>query len=376
MKVAPGVWHTLRVDFQGRRFRIAFDGHPALEWDDDTFAGPGAVGVWTKADSHTLFDDFVAAAATQAGGEDPAPLELIGTIPLPGVVGRFDHFACDLDHSRLFVAALGNNSLERIALDRLERLPSITGLRKPTGVLFSAGTGCVQVANGDDGTVRAYDAGSGALTVRIEGLDDADNMRFDAVARQVYVGYGSGALGILDAALTRLVAGIPLPGHPESFQLEERGARIFVNVPDAGEIAVIDRAQRRVAAHWPVGKFGGNFPMALDEDAHRLFVGCRNPPRLVVLDTTTGRMVADLAISGDTDDLFYDSRRHQVYASCGEGFLDTIHCREDGHYERIARQPTRDGARTSYFDATLDRLFLAVPKRGSLTAEIRVFRPR
>ena len=303
------------------------------------------------------------------------PLELMHAVSLSGVQGRFDHFACDIESRRVFVAALGNNTLEVIDLIRFERLRSITGLHKPTGVLFAPKSHFVQVANGADGTVRTYDATSFALIGRLGGLDDADNMRFDATAQQVYVGCGDGALGVADSSLTRLVASIALPGHPESFQLEQRGNRIFVNVPDANEVTVVDRTQQRAVAHWPLGQFRGNFPMALDEESHRLFIGCRSPARLVVLDTATGRRVSDLAISGDTDDLFYDPQRRRLYVSCGEGFLDTVLCEEHDRYRRLAAQATRVGARTSYFVRELDRLFLAVPKRGAQEAEIRIYRP-
>lgn len=240
----------------------------------------------------------------------------------------------------------------------------------PTGVLFSTGTRCVQVANGSDGSVRAYSAATLAQVVRLTGLDDADNMRFDPGARQVYVGYGDGALAVVDSALSRVLATISLPGHPESFQLERSGKRIFVNVPAAREVTVVDRELRLAVGHWALAGFGGNFPMALDEASHRLFVGCRNLPRLAVLNTATGAL-----ISGDTDDLFYDSARRCLYISCGEGFLDTVHWDGGDQYRRIARQPTRAGARTSYFASSLDEIFLAVPKRNGADAEIRVYRP-
>jgi DNA-binding beta-propeller fold protein YncE len=378
IKVSPGVWHTLRVDFEGKQFSVAFDGKPALGWQDETFSDAGAVGVWTKADSRTLFDDFTYEMALQPGvsADGATPLELIDTIPLPGVQGRFDHFACDKAGGRLFVAALANNTLEVIDIEHSKHLQSVSGLRKPTGVLFAPNTGCIQVANGDDGSVRAYRTDTRELVTRLQGLDDADNMRFDATARLVYVGYGDGALAVVDSALGRLIGSIALPGHPEAFELEQRGKRLFVNVPDAHEVTVVDRDQRRVIAHWPMGKFAGNFPMALDENTHRLFVGCRNPPRLIVIDTANGRTVADVDISGDTDDLFCDPKRERLYISCGEGFLDIMQWKDHDHYERLARQPTRDGARTSYFARELDRLFLAAPKRGTLDAEVRVYRPR
>jgi hypothetical protein len=263
-----------------------------------------------------------------------------------------------------------------VAVEHSKHVRSVPGLRQPTGVLFAPRPARVLVANGADGSLRTYRGDTFGVVSRLDGLDDADNMRFETATGQVYVGYGDGALAVLDSALGQVVARIALPGHPESFQLEERGKRIFVNIPDADEVAVVDRGERRVTAHWPIGKQGNNFPMALDEGAQRLFLGCRNPPRLVVFDTTTGKIVSHIAISGDTDDLFYDPSRHRLYISCGEGFLDTVECQDHDRYLRLARQPTRDGARTSYFARELDCLFLAVPKRGALEAELRVYRPR
>jgi DNA-binding beta-propeller fold protein YncE len=183
-------------------------------------------------------------------------------------------------------------------------------------------------------------------------------------------------LGVIDTNGVQ-VASIPLDGHPESFQLEKDGNRIFVNVPGDRSIAVIDRAQQKVVAKWRLAEAHSNFPMALDETNHRLFVGCRSPARLLVLDTASGKTVAKVEISGDTDDVFYDAKRRRVYVSCGEGFLDVIQRRAEGdRYERIAHEPTRGGARTSFFSPEVDRLYLAVPKSLGRDAEIRIYQPQ
>jgi DNA-binding beta-propeller fold protein YncE len=323
----------------------------------------------------------VAPAAAAGSGRaevdrQPAALRLIQTIPLPGVIGRFDHFAVDAKGRRLFVAALGNNTLEVLDVAAGQRLKSIGGLHKPTGVLYLASSNRIAVANGNDGTVKTFDGGSYELLKSLRGLDDADNVRFDAPAETIYVGYGSGALAVLDTAAMNLTGTIKLPAHPESFQLEARSRRIFVNVPDAKQIAVIDRQKQAVTGTWPMKEFQANFPMALDETNRRLFVGCRQPARLVVLDTATGKPVTDLAISGDTDDLFYDAARQRIYLSCGEGFLDVVTQRDADHYERIERLPTASGARTSFHSPALDRLWLAVPQRGRRSAEIRTYQPQ
>jgi DNA-binding beta-propeller fold protein YncE len=306
---------------------------------------------------------------------EPPALKLIKTIPLPGVHGRFDHFAIDAKSQRLFVAALGNNTLEVIDLAAGKRIRSITGLRKPTGVLYLAGGNQIGGANGDDGTFKLFDGVSYAVSKTLGSLDDADNVRFDAKTKLIYVGYADGALAVIDPVTMKRTGNVKLAAHPESFQLEANGTRIFVNVPDAKQIAVIERDKQTVIATWPMTEFRANFPMALDEANHRLFVGCRQPARLVVFDTISGNPVANITISDDTDDLFYDAARKRVYLSCGEGFLDVIQCGIGDRYERVSRLATRGGARTCFFSPELDQLYLAVPQRDGQDAEVRIYQP-
>jgi DNA-binding beta-propeller fold protein YncE len=319
---------------------------------------------------------LVALAASWLSGapaQESAALKLAKTIPLPGVKGRFDHFAVDAQGGRLFVAALGNNTLEVLDMAAGKHLKSITGLHKPTGVVFLPDLNQIGVANGADGSFKLFDGASYQLANNLPGLDDADNVRRDARTKLIYVGYGNGALAILDNAGRQKLGEVKLPAHPESFQLESGGPRIFVNVPDAKQIAVIDREKKGVGATWPMEKYQANFPMALDEGNHRLFVGCRKPARLVVFDTAGGQPVADHAISGDPDDLFYDAKHKRIYTSCGDGFIDVIGQSDRDHYETLGKIPTRVGARTSFFSAEMNRFYLAVSQRDNDAAEIRVF---
>ncbi|PYK61635.1 MAG: hypothetical protein DME21_08550 [Verrucomicrobia bacterium] len=302
-------------------------------------------------------------------------LKLTKTIPLADVKGRFDHFAPDVEGKRLFVAALGNNTLEVIDLAACKRLRSISGLYKPTGTVFLPEANQIGVANGDDGTFKLFDGITYQLVNNLRGLEDADNVRRDRNTKLVYVGYGGGALVVLDGSGRQRHADIKLPAHPESFQLETNGPRIFVNVPDAKQVAVIDRQKKDLVATWSMEKFQANFPMALDEGNHRLFVGCRNPARLVVLDTTSGKVVSDLVIVRDTDDLFYDAKRKRIYVSGGEGSIDVIEQLDADHYKMRERIPTRAGARTSFFSAELNEFYLAVPQRNGQDAEIRIYHP-
>ena len=299
-------------------------------------------------------------------------LKLKATVPLLGVKGRFDHFAIDTNTHRLFVAALGNNTVEIIDTAGAKRVQTISGQSKPCGIAFVPQTHRIFVANGGDGSVKVYDGQNYKLVKNITGLDDADNVRYDAKANLIYVGYGDGALGVIDPDKLATIASIKLKAHPESFQLEQNGPRIFVNVPDAKQISVIDREKRNVIATWPMEKFQANFPMALDEANHRLFIGCRKPARLAVVDTTSGKITADAAISGDTDDLFWDAARKRIYLSCGVGFVDVL-SDNHGNFIRAAHISTRGGARTAYFSPTFAQFHLAVPDRAASAAELRIF---
>ena len=296
------------------------------------------------------------------------------TISLPGVSGRFDHSSIDIKGRRLFVAALGNNSLEIIDVGGGRRLHSLKNLRKPTGVLYLPEPNRICVANGEDGTLKIFDGTTYEMVSSIPSLEDADNVRFDAGQKVVFVGYGDGALALIDANSFKQTASIKFRGHPESFQFEQKGHRLFVNIPDANQVAVIDRAQNTVSATWAMREFKANFPMALDEENRRLFIGCRSPARLVVLDTESGQAISSLPISGDTDDLFYDPPLKRIYLSCGEGFINVVDQRNPDRYELREKIATARGARTSYLSADLRQFFLAVPKQDKKEAEIRVFR--
>jgi DNA-binding beta-propeller fold protein YncE len=307
---------------------------------------------------------------------EPPPLKLVQTIPLPDVKGRFDHFSIDTKGQRLYAAALGNNTLEVIDLASCKRLKSIAGMSKPQGVLYHPAASHILVANGDDGTLKTLDATTFSLKNDLPGLPDADNVRLDSHSDVAWVGYGDGALAEVTPGGDKLLSTIKLPGHPESFQLEKSGSRIFVNIPNAKQIAVINAKNHQLIAKWPMETFQANFPMALDEPNQRLFVGCRKPARLVIIDTETGKPIQDLDISADTDDLFYDAKRGRVYISCGQATIDTIGEESPGVFKPLPKIQTASGARTCFFSQELDRLYLAVPERGNQKAEIRIFKPQ
>jgi DNA-binding beta-propeller fold protein YncE len=315
-----------------------------------------------------LISPFVGA---EAAGQVPLAVE--SRIALGDVRGRIDHLAIDLERHRLYVAELGNDTVGVVDLKEGKVMQTLRGLNEPQGIGYEPVTDTVYVANGKDGSVRVY---KGADLTPVESIalgDDADNVRIEESAHRVWVGYGSGALAAIDANSRHKVAEIPLSAHPESFRLDPEGPRIFVNLPGARQIAVLDRSAGKQLATWKTDLLLANFPLALDEAGQVLAV-FRVPARLAVFRKQDGQRVQALDTCGDSDDLFVDPKRRRVYITCGEGAID-VFSHEASGYQHLGRLATSSGARTSLFVPELDRLYLAVRATSSTGAAIWVVRP-
>ena len=321
---------------------------------------------------------FLLALVAALAAEREPPLVLTETIPLENVKGRFDHMA--MGGGRLFVAALGSNVVEVINIGGRVLDHTITGVPVPQGIAFSPETNKIFVASGR-GKVYIYDGKSYDQIAAVDFEGGADNLRYDAATKRVYVGCGddekSGAIAMIDATTNqRLPEEYKLGGEPESFQLEKAGPNIYVNVPDLKQIVVVNRTNGQIT-HWPLNGLESNFPMALDEAGHRLFVGVHAPPRLAVYDTTSGRLVAALPSVQESDDLYFDAGRKRIYMPGGAGFIYAFQMTDPDHYQLLAKIPTAIGARTAgYYGKQgkgFDRFYLSVPARGSQSAEVRIY---
>lgn len=299
-------------------------------------------------------------AAAMAGTAFPAmarSLSVEARIPLGPVRGRIDHLAIDLEGMRLFVAELGNDSVGVVDLRAGKVVDTIDGLAEPQGVGWEPGTHTLWVANARDGSVRIFDGSTLKPVGRIDLGDDADNVRM--AGGKVFVGYGGGALAVIDPVSRRVVATLPLAGHPEGFQVDPDSNRAFVNVPDKREIAVVDLRLARQEASRSTDRFRATFPMALLPDGGTAVVA-RRPAALLRYDPT-GKLAWTKPTCGDADDVFFDESRRSFDVSCGDGKVAIQPDRADGADERT---PTAQGARTSLFSPQLDRLYVAAPARG------------
>jgi DNA-binding beta-propeller fold protein YncE len=302
---------------------------------------------------------------------------LTASIPLDGVKGRLDHFAAS--KGKVYVSALGNNSVEVIDLFAGAVSHTIADVPNPQGIAFSPEANELFVASAE-GKVYIYRGDTYKLVSTLTFEGGADNMRYDSETRRVYVGCGddekTGAIATIDA-MTNLRSDevYKLGGEPESFQLERQGRNIYVNVPDMKQIVVINRKTRELT-RWPVG-VGQNFPMALDEADHRVIVGRREPASIAVFDTTNGKMVASVPTVQDTDDLYYSAEDKRVYVPGREGAIWVYHQDDPDHYALISKIATALGAGTAgYFGRTgkgFDRFYVGVPAGANTGAEVRIY---
>jgi len=326
-----------------------------------------------------------ASLSTPAYAQDHAPLRLVQTIPMPNVKGRIDHMDVDVKGKRLFVAGLENGSLEVVDLQAGKWSKSISGFKKTQGVAYVPSLNKVFVASGDDGMLRVFRGDTLDLLDAIK-LDLGPNrVAYDPHRKLLYVGYGGkdagkdyGEVGIIDANMDKHVGDVKVEAHPAELLLDASGNTLFVFVSAASKVQVVDTKKREVVSTWPVSS-QRNGDGAFDEKTHRLFIGTRPPPRMIVMDSQSGKEIANLPTVDGMDGVYFDATHRRVYVSGGRdfdvGYIFAYQQKDADHYEIIGKIPTKSGAGTSFWSAELNRYYVAAPAHENERAAILVFEP-
>ena len=306
-----------------------------------------------------------------------APPLLRRSIPLPKVQGRLAHLALDARTQRLFVAAHAHGSLEVIDLAAGQRVASISGLKRPRGLVIVPDGGLVVATCAGDGTVRAYDTRTLEEKSTRKLGDKADHILLNDRTGQLLVGYGNGALAVLQPRSLNPAVQIPLKSHPASFQLDPDSSRVFINLPGnwllgGGRVAVADVTSKQVVSTWELEDSGLNYPMTYDAVHKLLYIVCRRPARLVALDPNSGQQAFAVECTGDADDVFLDPLSRRVYVIGGGGQVDVFDCTPDACVKSDLL-PTAPGARTGLLVPEQRLLYVAVPSRRGHLAEIREY---
>jgi YVTN family beta-propeller protein len=309
-----------------------------------------------------------------------APFLLQKSIPLPGVTGKFDHFAIDIPGHRLFVAATGNHSVEVIDLTTDQVIESIKGLGKPHGLVWVGSTGSLYVADGSLRELRLYQGKPLTLVGKIALSDDTDDMVYDEADRLIFVGHGGtdaanpAKVAIVSTDPFSLVTNVPVATHPEALEIDPQSQRIFANIADSNEVAVIGVKTKELVSSWKLTKAADNVPLAFDPDHRLLFVGCRKPGTLLVLDAASGKELASASSAGQADDLFYDSALHRVYLISGAGEVDSYQIDAGNALSVLPAVRTAPAAKTALFVPTHNLLYVGVPGTSDHSGEVRVYK--
>jgi DNA-binding beta-propeller fold protein YncE len=300
-------------------------------------------------------------------------LQVSKIISLPNVKGRIDHLDINLKDQVVYVAALGNNTVEVVDLKSAEAIHSIRGLDEPQGVGYIPQTREIIIANGGNGDCYFYNAITFTKTASIHLSSDADDVRYDSISQKIYVGYGEGAIAVIDANAHKLTGDIKLPAHPEGFQVDKTSGSILVNLPDKNMVGVTDVVHLNLVASWKYSSPTANFPMALDVTNHQAFIGYRHPAKLVSLDTKTGKVISTNNMVSDADDLYIDNEKRRIYVSGGGGYINIFQQDSSNKLKQISGISTRKGARTSLLVPQLKLFILAEPRESGNNAQLIVY---
>ena len=328
------------------------------------------------------------ALALHAYPQEKAPLQLVQTIPLPSVQGRFDHLDVDVEGKRLFVVAVESGSTEVVDLAAGKWTRSIPGFKTPTEPVYVPQLNKLFVVSRDDGMVRVFRGDSLDLVDSLKLELGANRAFYDPATQYLYVGYGGHLagfdycrVGLIDARNDKLLGDIVVNYESQSSQIlmDNATRRIFVAVPEHRRMDVFDAKDRQLVLSWATGGEGGD--MALDQTHHRLFLATRNSPQMmVVYDSESGQEIASLPAEGRMNGVYYDAGHQRIYVTCGRelpaGFVFVYQQKDPDHYEFTGKVPTGPGAGTSFWVPALNRFYVAAPAHEKQEAAVLVFEPQ
>jgi len=325
---------------------------------------------------------FVVGLCSSALGQDHAPLKLVTTIPLPGLHdGDFDHFAPDVDGHRLFLTGEENEKVLVLDTSTNKLIHTMEDVKAPHAILYRKDLKKLFIVEGDASAVKVYDSDTYQADAEIKVAVDADSIAYDPATNYLYVVNGGreahtpySLISVIDTNTTKKLRDIKIASnHVEAIVLEKSGPRMFLNITGQNAVGVMDRNKSSLSATWPLPAGDKlNVAMTLDEANHRLFVATRNPGKLIVLDSNSGKVITSMQAVGMVDDMSYDPQRKRLYLA-GDQFVDVFEQKDADHYALLAKVPGSFRAKTAILVPELNRYYLAVQHNAEQQAEVRVY---
>jgi len=319
------------------------------------------------------------ALAPNAKAQDNQPLKLVQKIPMPGVQGHMDHISVDIDGKRLFVPANDEkqNTVEVVDLKAGKWVSRIPGQSRPQGTFYSPDFKTLFVTNGTDGTCKIFRGDTFKLIDSLQLGTNANQVGYDPDTKYLYAGLGdrnSGTLAIIDTSSNQHIGDIKTDARPGGITFEKSGPRIFVNLNGATKLGILDRKKREQITTWPVAGAENYGPLALDESRHRLFLGSRKPPMLIVFDSDAGRQITQLESVPSIDGVWYDAARKRIYVT-GNGTIAIYDQKGADDYAPMVKVASETDSQPSVWVPQFNRLYISVPQDGNRDAEVLVYEP-
>lgn len=325
---------------------------------------------------------FICCISVLSAKAQTPPLALKGSVDLPGYTGDFDHFAVDQDRGRLLLAAEDHGTLEVFDLNTGKHLRTIKGFETPHSILVRPGAATILVTDSGKGMSKLLDASNYEVKGVVTLTPGADSIGYDPRENVVYIVTGgkdvdmkTSELDAVDPDTGKKKRSVALQdNHVEAMALEKNGDRLFINLTQTNKVAVIDRKTMKVIALWPVPTAEQNAMVALDEPRHRLYVGCRKPGMVVVMNSDTGAIINSATSPLRSDQILFDQAASRLYSPGGEGFIGVYDTSDPDHLKAVAKVPSAPGAKTGVLVPERKELILAVsPGETKAMAKVLTF---
>ena len=274
-----------------------------------------------------------------------------------GGEGGWDYLTVDSEHKLLYVP----RSTHTMVLDANtgRTVADIPGQKRNHGVAIVASAGRGFITDGEDASVTVFDLKTYAVLGKVKTADDSDGVIYDSASGKVLVVCGDAGVMIPISPQLELPPGtadaaVALGGKPEFLAADGQG-KAYINLVDKDQVAVVDTRTMKVLSKWPTTPGGAPVGMAMDPVKRRLFIGCRKPQKLIVMNADDGKILADLDIGAGVDAAKFDG---DAFASCGDGTLTVARETAPGKFQVVQTVQTSRGARTMGIDPTTHTLYL------------------
>jgi DNA-binding beta-propeller fold protein YncE len=325
----------------------------------------------------TILLTLIMTFALQVKSGPASPLELVRTIPMPGIAGRFDAFGVDVKGHRLFVTPLDHKTVEVYDLTTGKLIHSIPGIEKAHAVLYRADLDEIFVTDGPAESLKIFKGDTYELVKVVKPLAEPDGILYDPATHFLYIITGGenakldySLISVVDTDKGERLGDIRIEGGTmEEMRLEKSSERLFVVNREKNRIEVIDRKKRTILTSWPLTLGKVPVGLAMDESAHRLFVGFRSEV-IVVLDSASGKEITSFPISKGIDGMVFDPATKRIYSEANTGAIDVYEETDADHYRSLGTTPIGVPAKPGLLVPELNRYFVAVPQHDNVDAAI------